>query len=517
MKLGTREILQKIDKSTMEDYGIPGLVLMENAGRAVSNVIIRDFPEAFDIAIFCGSGNNGGDGFVAARHLMKRGRKVTAYITKNIKDHKGDAGANLNALIKSGGKTVKLNRELSNFAGCDLVVDAIFGTGLDREVKDPYGKIIEFINGIDRPVVSVDMPSGIDANNGKVLGVSVIADTTVTFVMPKIGIAVYPGADYAGRLYIADISTPSLVEKDIKYELVSFSDCRVILKPRQTNSHKGTYGHLLTVAGSTGKSGAAYLCSLGAARAGTGLVTAAIPEAISSAMELKTTEIMTEPVNDRGKGYFCRESIETVLELSRGKSAIATGPGLSTNEETAEFLLKLIQKSEVPVVIDADAINIIAQNQGILRKARQPLILTPHPGEMARLCNTSSSEIQKERIGFSMDFAVKNKVHLVLKGARTVMATPEGKIFINPTGNPGMASGGMGDVLTGMIAGFLSQGYSPEKSCILAVFLHGLAGDIVAEECGEFGYLASEVADALPEAARLVMETDEEPFFEIIH
>ncbi len=517
MKVGTREDLREIDSVTIEKYGISGLVLMENAGRAVSNAIFREYPNAEEIAIFCGGGNNGGDGFVTARHLLKRGKKVKTYITRNFNDYKGDAKTNLEILKRIGAPIIKLKRDFSNFVGCDLAVDAIFGTGLSKKVKTPYREIIEFINSLPCPRVSIDLPSGIDANKGSELGICVRADLTITFVVPKLGMITYPGLNCVGKLYIADISTPSFLEDPLRYELITFSKCRHILRPREENSHKGTYGHVAVLAGSVGKSGAAYLCSLGAARAGAGLVTAAIPQSINIIMEQKTTEIMTHPVKDTEKGTYGMVSLEDVREFLEGKTTIAIGPGISTDEDTEKFLFKLLDSITLPIVADADAVNLIARNKEILRKVNFPIILTPHPGEMARLCNVSSRDIQKDRIGYSEKIATEYGVYLILKGARTVIATPDGKVFINPTGNPGMASGGMGDVLTGMIAGFLSCGYSPEEASLLGVFSHGLAADLVAKDYGAFGFLASEIADKLPIAISKILETEKEPFFEIIH
>ncbi len=517
MKIGTREILREIDNKTIDSFSVPGVVLMENAGRAVSNVIVNEFPDSRSVAVFCGSGNNGGDGFVTARHLIKRGLDVKTYIRKNLKDYSGDAAVNLQILRKMGGEIIKLKKDFTNFSQCDLLVDAIFGTGLDREVKGQYREIIEFINSLECAKISIDMPSGIDANNGNALGMAVNADATVTFVIPKLGLCVYPGVEHAGRLYVADISTPPQLEDSIPYELITRERCRNILRTRKGNSHKGTYGHLLVLAGSTGKSGAAYLCSVGAARAGTGLVTIGIPNTIAGSMEQKTTEVMTDPVEDSGKGVFGMSSLDDIRRISAGKSVIATGPGISTSGDTADFLYALLEETELPVVADADAITLIARNKSILRKTRHPLILTPHPGEMSRLCDTNSGNIQKNRIGYSLEFAKRYGVFLVLKGARTIVSTPDGKLYINPTGNPGMASGGMGDILTGVIAGFLSQGYSHEESCIISVFLHGLAGDMIAEHYGSFGYLASEVADILPEAADELLEGTVGNHFEIIH
>lgn len=517
MKLGTREILREIDRLTIEKYGIPGVVLMENAGRAVTRAATDNYPQINRVAVMCGGGNNGGDGFVIARHLIKRGRHVDTYILKNRKDYTGDAKTNLEILENTNANIIKLRSDFSNFSPCELIIDAVFGTGLDREVNGLYAKVIDFINGSNCQVISVDVPSGLDANSGKLLGTAVKADITVTFVVPKLGLAVYPGADYTGKLYVADISTPSLLEDGIPDELITFKKCKEILKPRENNTHKGTYGHLLVIAGSPGKSGAAYLSSCGAARAGTGLVTAAIPSSIAEAMEQKTTETMTESVPSGSDGCFGSKSLEKILSLLNGKSAVAAGPGISTGTDTKNFLYDLLGNLKIPVVADADAVNIIAVNTGVLKDIKVPLILTPHPGEMARLCGVSSKDVQDNRISFARDFSTKYGVYIVLKGARTVVSTPEGNIYINPTGNAGMASGGMGDVLTGMISGFLAQGYTPEESCILGVFIHGLAGDMVSSMYGSTGFYASEVADMVPEAVDRLTGADSEPFFELIY
>lgn len=515
MKLATREIIREIDRISIEEHGIPGLILMENAGRAAADAVLTEFPEAKTVAIFAGGGNNGGDGFVIARHLISAGLGVTTYLVSNPDKYTGDALINLEALRKIGGELVELkDGGFSEYKGADVVIDALFGTGLDREVQGLYGNVIEFINSQPVPCVAVDLPSGLDANTGFPLGVAVKADVTVTFILPKIGLAVYPGMEYAGKVYVADITTPKFLEKDIPFEIVTYETARRILKPRHQDTHKGTYGHLFVIAGSAGKTGAAALAATGALRAGTGLVTVGVPKSVNPVMEQKLTEAMTEPLPETELGIFGKESVETALKIiSDRKTALAIGPGISTTPDTAEFLYEILKNSSIPVVADADGITLIANNLEILKEVRIPIVLTPHPGEMSRLIGKSTKDVQDDRIGVARDFSAMYNVYVLLKGARTVISTPDGRIFINPTGNPGMASGGMGDVLTGIIGGFLAQGYNPDDACVLGAFAHGLAGNLAAERKGEIGITAGDVADAVPEALREILRGRDYEFF----
>ncbi len=514
MKLATRETVREIDRISIEEYRIPGLILMENAGRAVARVAIQEFPQAKRVATFAGGGNNGGDGFVISRHLISEGLDVTTYLTSDSQNYKSDALTNLEALHKIGGKLIDIRNGFSEYQGADLIIDALFGTGLDRNVEGLYRDVIHFINSQSVPRIAVDIPSGLDANTGFPLGVSVKADITVTFAVPKIGLAIYPGVDYAGKVYVADITTPKLLEKDITSELITYDTVRRILKPRSQDTHKGTYGHLFILAGSPGKTGAATLAAQGALRTGTGLVTAGIPRSLNPIMAQKLTEAMTEPLPETESGTFGKESIEATLKtISSRKTALAVGPGISTTQDTAEFLYETLKNCPVPIVADADGITLIAQNLQILKELKAPIVLTPHPGEMSRLIGRTGEDVQKNRIGVARDFSSMYNVYTVLKGARTVISTPDGRVFINPTGNAGMASGGMGDVLTGIIGGFLAQGYSPEDACVLGVFSHGLAGDFVARKRGEAGIIAGDVANSLPETLREILYGKQEEFF----
>ncbi|GIW48070.1 MAG: bifunctional NAD(P)H-hydrate repair enzyme Nnr [Deltaproteobacteria bacterium] len=518
MKLATRKIIREIDRISIEEYGILGIILMENAGRAVAKVILNEFPSARKVAVFAGSGNNGGDGFVVARHLISKGLEVTTYLVSDPSKYRGDALTNFEILKKIGGKIVEVKNGFSVYEGADVIVDAIFGTGLDREVEGIHKQAIEFINSQPVPRVSIDIPSGLNTDTGFPLGTAVRADITVTFVLPKLGFAIYPGIDFTGKLYVADITTPKFLESDIPFELITYDTVGKILKPRHPNTHKGTYGHLFILAGSPGKTGAATLTATGALRVGTGLVTVGVPESLNPIMEEKITEAMTEPIPETKDHTFGRESIGVALNImSARKTALAIGPGISTTDDTAEFLYEILRNSSLPIVIDADGITLVARNPDILKETKVPVILTPHPGEMSRLTSKTVEEIQKDRIGIAMNFASMYNAYIVLKGARTVIATPSGKVFINPTGNPGMASGGMGDILTGVIGGFLAQRYNPEDACTLGVFLHGLAGDMVAEKKGEAGIIATDVGEMLPEAIRRILEGRREEFFHIVY
>ncbi len=511
MKIATREIVREIDRLTIEKYGIPGLVLMENAGRAAADVLLENFAYAGKVAVFAGGGNNGGDGFVIARHLISEGLDVDTYVVSNPKKYKGDAFTNYKALKKIGGNIVELKDNLRKYKQADVIVDAIFGTGLDREVTGFYKKVIEFINSQGVPTLAVDLPSGLDSNTGYPLGTAVLADVTVTFVLPKLGTSIYPGVEFAGEIYVADITTPNFLLDDIPYELLSSESVDKILAPRYEDTHKGTYGHLFILAGSPGKSGAASLAALGAQRAGTGLVTVGVPKSLHSIIEQKTTEAMTEPLPETDIETLGAVSVNRTLEIMKErKSALAVGPGISTTDETREFLYEIIRNSTIPMLIDADAITLVAENPKVLKEAKVPIVLTPHPGEMSRLAGIPTEEVQADRVGVSLDFSAKYNVYLVLKGARSIISTPEGEIFINTTGNAGMASGGMGDVLSGIIGGFLAQRLSPSDACRLGVFIHGLAGDIVAHENGEVGMIASDVANALPKAISQIPDMDQE-------
>ena len=517
MKLSTKRISREIDRRTIEEFGVPGVVLMENAGRAVASVILGEYPSAKRIAVICGAGNNAGDGFVIARHLISSGKDVSIHIAERKEHYGGDAKTNLDSLLEIGAEVRELGGKLPRIKDVDVIVDAIFGTGLDRDVGGFYEKLIKFINRQSARRVCVDIPSGLDADTGRPLGIAVMADVTVTFTPAKLGMCIYPGVDYAGKLCVADITIPKLLEEDLPLELLTFQKCRGLIKKRAADSHKGTYGHLLVLAGSPGKSGAAVLCAEAALRAGSGLVTLGVPNSIAPAVEEKTTEVMSVSLKDSKDGTFHPDAHEEVLrELDGKKTALAVGPGISTSKSAEKFLKKVITQCEVPVTLDADALNIISKTPDILKKTKVPAVITPHPGEMARLCGVRTKQVQDDRIGTSTRFSEKYGCYVVLKGARTVVTTPGGEVFINPTGNSAMATAGTGDVLTGIIGGLAAQGYDCLQSCLLGVFLHGHAADLLLEETGTAGFTASEISRKIPASRNSVISSTEEKHFSTV-
>ncbi len=499
MKVATREEIRAIDRASVQEYGISVNVLMENAGRAVCSAALRKFPEARKIAVICGGGNNGGDGFVAARHLAGKEKEVVVYTSKKIKEYSDQPLENLRSAEKSGIPIVEIAGDTSKIAPCDLIVDALLGTGLESEVRKSDAGLIDFINASKCPRLSVDIPSGIDSNTGAVLGKTVKADLTVTFVAPKIGISVHPGVEYAGEIFVAGITTPRHLEENLQCEITTYQTCAKIMKPRAHDSHKGTFGHTLVLAGSTGKSGAAILSSEAAIQAGSGLVTLGVPESIHNVAEQKTAEAMTEALKETG-GCFGKAAIEKAAGLMGGKNSLVIGPGISACDETPAFFRETIVRCGIPTVIDADGLNILANNPDLFEKMGPFAILTPHPAEMGRLCGKKTAEIQADRIGAARELASQTGCFVVLKGARTITALPGGRTYINPTGNPAMASGGMGDVLAGVIGGLLAQGYTPEEASVLGVFIHGLSGDICADKTGGVSVRAGEVCANIPNA-----------------
>lgn len=517
MRVVTAETMRRLDRKTIEEAGIPGMVLMENAGRGAAGEILRSYspiPGRKKVAIVAGRGNNGGDGFVIARYLINRGLAVTVFLLALPEEVKGDAETNLSILLRmqadvraiSGEDAWKAARP--EFSACGLIVDAIFGTGLSSDVRGLQREVINDMNRSGVPVVSVDLPSGLHADTGEVLGTCVKADCTITFALPKAGLFIYPGADYAGRVKVVDISIPAALieEEGITDRLLTFDHVCRMFRPRSPSAHKGDGGHVLVVAGSRGKTGAAALCSRGAAGAGAGLVTLAIPESLNSIMEVKLTEVMTEPIPEDDEGGPGSGSLDAVLQLMAGKKALALGPGLSTGEEARRLVHGLVEQSAIPMVIDADGLNVLSGNLEVLGRAKAPVVVTPHPGEMARLAGSGTREVQKDRPGTAREFAKRHGCCLVLKGARSLVATPDGSVAINLTGNAGMASGGMGDVLTGMIAGCMAQGYDAAVSARLAVFCHGLAGDLLSRERGPLGFMAGDLLRVLPRVLRALQE-----------
>ncbi|MFH1873709.1 MAG: NAD(P)H-hydrate dehydratase [Pseudomonadota bacterium] len=500
--------IREADHKTIQEYNIPSLTLMERAGQGLADFIAEKFsPNRGSIGILVGRGNNGGDGLVAARHLLAKNYDVAVFLLAPVHDLSPDAQANWEQLfvLKPNFYEIESVADLNNYyphlAGCACLVDAIFGTGLSKEIKTPFREVIEFVNSLGRPIIACDLPSGLSADTGLPLGSAIKAKWTVTFGLPKIGLYLGQGSFYAGKVEIIDIGFPKQVidSLDTKFHLLDCENFPVFFKERDINSHKGNFGHVLVLAGAENKLGAGYLASMASLRSGCGLVTYALPENSFNKFDARFPEIMPVGLPDRDRGHLHPGGLEKALEISQDKTVIALGPALGTHPETKSFILDFIKRVRKPLVIDADGLNILAENLAVIDHRLEPTVLTPHPGEMARL--VGSEKVKEEnRVPLALNLAAKHKCYVVLKGHNTVIATPEEEIFINQTGNPGMATAGMGDVLTGIIASLLAQGLPTTEAVLAGVYFHGLAGDIAVKQVGERGLVASDLIKALPEA-----------------
>jgi ADP-dependent NAD(P)H-hydrate dehydratase / NAD(P)H-hydrate epimerase len=508
MKVVTGQVMQQMDQRAIAELGIPGLTLMENAGRGCCDAISESFGhgDGRTVLIVAGKGNNGGDGYVISRLLAERGWRAPVLLLAAPDAIAGDAAANLSRLdpgqVISAPEGPAQHADL--FQGAALIVDALLGTGVKSEVKGAYRAAIEMMNASGVPVVAVDIPSGIDASSGKILGVAVRADVTVTFALPKLGNVLYPGAEYCGRLVVADIGMPAAVVADAPgSDFVDLPFAQGMFRPRAVAAHKGSSGHCLILAGAAGKSGAAAMAANSAVRTGAGLVTLAVPAGLNPILEVKTTEAMTVPVGGGATAHLQAGALPELLKLAQGKSVVAVGPGIGTHGSTVYLVHSLLMSLAAPLVIDADGLNAVAAAPELLLKRRGKVtVLTPHPGEMARLAGTTVTLVESDRIATAREFATKYQVHLILKGARSIIAAPDGSISINGSGNPGMASGGMGDVLTGIVASLVGQGYHPYDACRLGAFVHGFAADLLLPRLGTQGMNATDVQEMLPEALR---------------
>ncbi len=523
--------MREADRRTIDEIGIPSLVLMENAGRQVVAAMEAMHGELLErqVAVLCGHGNNGGDGFVVARTLMQRGISVSVFLMGRVADVRGDARINLEILGRLGVTVVEIGDSqawelhFSEVRDCSIIVDAIFGTGLNAPVSGLIESVIADVNAAGITVVSIDVPSGLSADAVEPIGESIEADTTVTLGAPKLPLVLPPGETRAGDIVIADIGIPADVIENLegpRIALLTRHGMRELVTPRVAESHKGDYGRVLIVAGSRGKTGAAHLAAVGALRSGAGLVTIATPANCQAVLATMGPEYMTEALDEVAEGPgegvgIDPACVDRVLDMAR--DVIALGPGLGQAGATQQFIRSLVDRATMPLVIDADGLNAFSENPDRLagREGRD-VIITPHPGEMARLVGMSADEVQASRLEIARNFAVAHRVYVVLKGHRTLIATPDERIFINPTGNPGMATGGTGDVLTGMIAAWLAQLLDAEAACKLAVYLHGMAGDLAEADEGEVAMtsadLAGHIGDAILEltARRKIVERDDD-------
>ncbi len=508
MLLVTAEQMRALDQKTIEGLGIPGLILMENAGRGVAQAILKHMPDEASrgIIVLAGPGNNGGDGFVAARHLYQKGIRIRIFLLAPGERFHGDARTNLE-IIKSLGLPIDeiLNEDQAkacekSLRNCGLIVDAIFGTGLKRDVEGRFAAIIDIAKHSERPIVAVDIPSGLCADTGKPLGTCIRADLTVTMALPKTGHVTISGARHTGNLEVVDIGIPSFIveQADIQAELMDEDIAGNILRPRPEWGHKGTFGHLLILSGSRGRTGAGALVAHGALRAGAGLVTLACPQSCQEIMATKLTEAMTEGLDETDAGTVSINARERIERLVQGKNAMALGPGTGLDPETMQLMRHLIKSVPLPMVVDADGLTAIGRDHSLVNSSKGQRILTPHPGEMSRLTGRSVQDIQSDRVEAARSLAKAARAWIVLKGAGTVIAAPDGRVSICTAGNPGMGAGGMGDVLTGIMAGMLAQGYEPWDAARAAVYAHARAADQVSRLNGPWGFTATEVADRLP-------------------
>jgi hydroxyethylthiazole kinase-like uncharacterized protein yjeF len=501
--------MRDADKRTIEEIGIPSLVLMENAGRqavAAMEAMYGDLLER-DVAVLCGRGNNGGDGFVVARTLVQRGVDVSVFLIGRVADVRGDARTNLEILGRLGLTVVEVadsqawELHFTEVSDCTLIVDAIFGTGLNAPVSGFIESVIADVNASGIPVVAIDLPSGLSADSHESSGPSIDAALTITLAAPKLPLVLPPAETHAGDIVIADIGIPGDVIEALdgpRIDLLTRASMRELITPRTPDSHKGDYGRVLIVAGSRGKTGAAHLAALGALRSGAGLVTVATPSNCLNIVASMGPEYMTEPLDEAINGLD-PDGVEHLLEIAR--DVIAIGPGLGQADATKEFIKQLVDRATMPLVVDADGLNaFVGDPDRLTGREGRDVIITPHPGEMARLVGMSTDEVQASRLEIARNFAAAHHVYVVLKGHRTLIATPDEKVFINPTGNPGMATGGTGDVLTGMIAAWLAQLLDAEAACKLAVYLHGLAGDLAEADEGEVAMTSADVAGHLGDA-----------------
>lgn len=502
--------MREADRRTTDDVGIPSIVLMENAGRQVVTAIEATFEEASTLtyAILCGKGQNGGDGFVVARTLLERGVDVAVYLVGTGAEVRGDARTNLQILANLSIDVVEIadaaawELHAPAVLGADVVIDALFGTGLRGPLSGLVESIVEDLNASEAPVVAVDLPSGLDASDAMVPGPAVDATVTVTFGAPKIPHVLPPAEDHVGSLVIADIGIPQSVIQQIDgpwVELLTKDAMRRHVTPRPAESQKGDYGRVLVVGGSTGKTGAAYLAAIAALRSGAGLVTVATPRSCVPIIAALGAEFMTLGLEETADGQAAFEAAEAVLDFDA--DVIVLGPGLGRGPSAAAFVHAVVERAGIPVVLDADALYAFAGETDRLQgRDDVPVVITPHPGEMARLLDLSIDEVQARRLDVARDLATSRQLHVVLKGHRTVVAAPDGRVSLNMTGNPGMATGGTGDVLAGMIGAWCAQLMDAAAACQLSAYLHGLAGDLAAADEGEVSMIAGDIVDRLGDA-----------------
>jgi hydroxyethylthiazole kinase-like uncharacterized protein yjeF len=510
MRVLNTQQMREADRRTIDEIGIPAIVLMENAGRQA----VAAMEAAFDdlatshVGVLCGRGNNGGDGFVIARTLVQRGVETSVFLLGSVADVRGDARTNLEVLGRIGLTVVEITNaqewelHFSEISRCELLVDAILGTGFHGQLSGLLETVVADVNGLGVPVVAIDLPTGVSADTAEVEGEAIEASMTVTLAAPKISLILPPADSHSGDLVIADIGIPLPLLDEVEgpyLELLTRERMRDLVPARAADSHKGDFGRVLVVAGSLGRSGAAHLAAIGALRSGAGLVTIATPKSCLPIVAAMAPEYMTEGLEETTSGTVDYAALDRVLEFKA--DVIALGPGLGQSPGTAAFVHGLLERAGVPLVLDADALNAFSGDPDrLMGRDGVDVVITPHPGEMARLLNTSVEAVQHDRLRHATEFAARHRVHVVLKGHRTIIAGPDNRAFINLTGNSGMATGGTGDILTGMIAAWFGQLLDAEAACKLAVYLHGAAGDLAEADEGDVALVAGDLAARLGDA-----------------
>lgn len=508
----TAEQMRSADALAIRMYNIPSLVLMENAGRSVAEAIERHYGsvQGKSVLIVSGKGNNGGDGFVVARHLLNRGGILTVLLVgASSRNLTGDPRTNFEILKQFPLKIIELksSSKLSSLPKSDIIVDALFGTGFSGEVKKPYQQVIEYINETSARKVSIDVPSGVDATTGIVHNVAVKADLTVTLASKKIGVLMGKGRSHAGKLEVGDISFPKNIFQKMKIKTfeVQHDDVKKVLPKRALDVHKYKVGKVFILAGSRGYTGAAAMSAESALRAGAGMVILGCPHSVYPILAKKLTEVIVVPLEETANGAVSVKAWETIQKHLDWAEIVVVGPGLSRDNETQNIIWKICESVDKKLVIDADGLNALAEKISILKKRKsREIILTPHIGEFSRLTGMESEDIEQNRVEIAKKFAVSNNVTLVLKGAPTITATAEGNVYINSTGNAGMATAGVGDVLTGILAGLWGQGMSQNETAYAGVFVHGKAGDVAKEKFGEKSLLATDILHCLSEAIKKI-------------
>ena len=504
--------MSQVDRTTIDELQIPGVVLMENAGCGVVEEIEIILGDVFDkqVVIFCGKGNNGGDGYVIARHLYNRGAKVAVFLAGEKEKIKGDALINLKILENMGieAREIASMEQIPSFPQLDLIVDALLGTGVTGPVVGFLSELIEYMNSLNSPIISVDLPSGMETDTGAVYGACIKAEMTVTMAHLKTGMLFSPARDMAGEIVVVDISVPPGVSDQLHGNrfLLEPGDIYSRIPQRTLDAHKTSCGKVAVFAGSVGMTGAATLTAISSLQIGAGLTKLGIPASLNSILEQKLTEVMTVPLSETNQQSISLKAKDQISELLDWADVVAIGPGLSTHPDTVEFVKWILNSANKPMVLDADGLNALTNSPELIKDYPAELIITPHPGEFARLIDMSIADIQKDRLNVIRKFAREWGKVIVLKGGPTAIAAPNEELFINSTGNPGLATGGSGDVLTGMIAGLMAQKLTALDAALVGVYLHGLAGDLAAADLSEMGMIAGDICDYLPSAIHELME-----------